>query len=546
MKNKVGLLAISVFAVISLTSCQFLYSLLEGDSESGGYIYHRSSEEEISSDVMPSSVPEAGDLEAKSPSVNYMDFVTNNAYPISSTPCVGTAKLLVIPVWFTDSHSFILTNKRDTVRSDIQTAYFGSNEDTGWRSVKTYYEEESFNALSLTGIVSEWYECGASYRNYTKDADTSKTVDLVTTATDWYFTNHTDNKTDYDCDHDGYLDGVMLIYAAPDYGTLRNDNYDNLWAYCFWTQDYTKQNPANPALNAFFWASYDFMYGANARDKAGYSYAGGDTSHCNIDAHTFIHEMGHMFGLEDYYDYSSKSYDPAGSFSMQDHNVGGHDAFSVYALGWGKAYIPTESTTIDLKPLVSSGEVIVLSPSFNNYNSPFDEYLLLEYYVPTGLNEFDTTHQYQSRYPTGSKQAGIRLWHVDARLIYTATGNISASQMTTNPRTTAGRILYAMTNTYDDGKDATKDYLSMLGQGYYNYNLLQMIRNNATTTYYPSLEKDALSASNLFRAGSSFSMSDFSRQFVNRGKLNSNKDLGFTFTVNGLDSTHASITVNKL
>ena len=72
---------------------------------------------------------------------------------------------------------------------------------------------------------------------------------------------------------------------------------------------------------------------------------------------------------------------------MQDYNVGGHDPFSSYALGWGKAYIPAESMTINLKPFATSGEMILLTPNFNKYNSPFDEYILLEYYTPTGLNQ---------------------------------------------------------------------------------------------------------------------------------------------------------------
>ena len=534
-KKKIALIVTSLIS-LSLSSCSIFDDFFDLSAMSN-------------SSYVPTNIPEAGTLEANKATYSYKHFIEHNVYPISATPCSGNPKLLIIPVWFKDSGTFINADKKDVVRSDIETAYFGTNEETGWRSVKSFYAEESFGALNLTGTVSEWYEVNASYSTYARDDDTvPKTISLVKSATNWYFEKHDDAKTNYDANRDGYLDGVMLIYAAPDYSASKIDSYQNLWAYCFWTQEYQNQDKANPAVNAFFWASYDFMYGENvARNRTGTStYASGDTSHCKLDAHTYIHEMGHMLGLEDYYDYSSKAYDPAGAFSMQDFNVGGHDAFSIYALGWGKAYVPADSTTIDLKPMATSGEMILLSPSFNQYNSPFDEYLLLEYYTPTGLNKFDTDHQYCGYYPTGTKTSGIRLWHVDARLVYSATGTFDSKRMTTNPNVTNGGVALAMKNTYYDGKNDSSGYLSVLGSGYYNFNLLQMIRNDKDATYYPSKDKDALSERTLFKPGETFTMENYGKQFVYRGKLNSNKDLGFSFFVNDCNSERASITINKL
>ena len=560
MKKKHILFGTLAVMVLSLTSCQYILDFFNSDSE-GGFSWggisfgpSSSSSEYSKQTISDVSTPPAGDIHANAASYRYEHYVENSVYPMSCTPSVGEAKLLIIPVWFTDSTNFITSDKRENVRADIETSYFGTTSDTGWHSVKSYYEEESLGALTLDGTVSQWYECGKSYKDYGSDpaseeSGAPKTAALVETATNWYFTNHSSEKRkDYDCDGDGYLDGVMLIYAAPDYGTLRRDSYDNLWAYCYWIQDYSAQNPSNPGVNAFFWASYDFMYGSevvsNRTGKS--SYNAGDTSHCSLDAHTFIHEMGHMFGLEDYYDYSDSSYQPAGAFSMQDHNVAGHDPFSSFALGWGKAYIPTESTTIDLKPFVTDGEMIVLTPSWNSYNSPFDEYLILEYYTDLGLNEFDTTNKYMSKYgknyPTGTHDYGIRLWHVDARLVYTNTGTFSANKVTTNPSIASGRVALMMSNTYYDGSDYSEAYCSVLGTSYANYNVLQMIRNNTSANYKP---KDMFASSSLFKAGSSFSMSKYGKQFYNTGKLNSQKELGFSFEVNACNSTYASITITK-
>ncbi len=467
-------------------------------------------------------------------SYTYDDYTYNSG--VDSCPNVGNPKLLIIPVWFSDSSSFI--SNKDNVRNDIETAYLGTNSETGWRSVRTYYQELSNNTVNLTGTVTDWYETNKSYKTYVTDDDTSVTTSLVNSATNWYFTNNTsDSRLNYDTNNDGYLDGVILIYAAPDYGALGNDNYDNLWAYCYWTNNNSSTSKPTPCT--FFWASYDFMYGSNASSRTGKSsYASGNTSHCLIDTHTFIHEMGHVFGLDDYYDYSYQ-YNPAGGFSMQDYNVGSHDPYSMMALGWANPYIPTESCELTINTFQESKDLILLTPSWNSDNSPFDEYLLLELYSPTGLNEFDSTYKYYNS-PQGPSTVGIRLWHVDARLAYfSSTSSNTPSGLTTNPNKGAW-IYQATSNTYK-GKNG-QGYLSCMGESYYDYNILQLIRNDTTETYKP---ESLLSSSSLFYAGDSFTMSKYETQFVNSTKLNSNKDLGWSFTVKSISNNQATISLVK-
>ncbi len=467
----------------------------------------------------------------------YADYISNNVYSIDGAPTIGECSLLVIPVWLTDSSSYVSTSKKSNVLSDIETAYFGSTSATGWHSVKSYYEAESKGALTVSGTVSDWYESGLSM-SQVGTYGASETASLVKSASDWYFNqNPGQSRTDFDCDGNGYLDGVMLIYAAPNYQSLNNESYDNLWAYCFWAQQKSHNSVSSPGPNVFFWASYDFMYGSNtASSRTGISYAAGDTSHCNIDAHTYIHEMGHVFGLEDYYDYGSSRLTPAGSFSMQDYNVGGHDPFSTMAFGWSNPYIPTKSCEITIGAFQSTHEVVLLTPSWNAYDSAFDEYLLLELYTPTGLNEFDSTYRYGNAYPQGPSQVGIRLWHIDARLLYfSGSWDASIDHLTSDCayQSTYKGVKLAFSNTYDD-----ESYGSALGSDYYNYNILQLIRNDTSETYRP--ESD-FSSDDLFVDGDSFEMSAYASQFVKGTKLNNGSALGWSFslaiTPNGADST---------
>ena len=554
MKKKLALITSIGILTLSLCSCQYFLQILGGSD--GGYYFFPTDSARSTPSIVDVSTPPPGEIAAYKASASYADYIDNNAYPLSMTPSIGTAQLLVIPVWFTDSNNFISEAKKESVRQDIEKSYFGSDEDVGWKSVKTYYEQESMGSLTINGKVSEWYECGSSYTSYAVDPATDnngapKTSALVESAVDWYFNSNTgDFRRNYDRNGDGYLDGVMLIYAAPDSQTLDRDDYANLWAYCFWIQDTKKQKPASPGVNAFFWASYDFIYGSEiASSRTGKKYGAGDTKHCNLDSHTYIHEMGHMFGLEDYYDYSDHKYQPAGGFSMQDHNVGGHDPFSSYALGWGKAYVPTDTITIDLKAFADTGEMILLKANGVARNTPFDEYLLLEYYTPTGLNEFDTTYKYMSTYgkdyPIATKDSGIRLWHVDARLV---AGTVSGNKLVWNPSkittdVNTPRITLAMSNTY-----MNSSYVSVLAEydsKYADYNILQLIRNNTTATYKPR-EKDFFVTGALFKAGDTFTMERYKTQFVNEGKMNTNTDLGFSFTVNACNTTYASIQITKL
>ena len=449
----------------------------------------------------------------------YDDYTAHNAYKIDNCPLVGNPKLLVIPIWFNDSTEFINNDNREIVRDDIRKAFFGSNADTGWRSVKTYYEEESKGLMSFDGTVADWYEINESYTNYLYGYD--KTETLLTTASNSFFETHSRNE--YDTNDDGYIDGVLLIYAAPDCDNLGFESTNNLWAYCSWLESFP--NTTNPVPNVFFWGSYDFMYssGVDSYEKTGEtSYGRGDTRFCKVDAHCFIHEMGHVLGLSDYYDYNGQN-SPAGGFSMQDYNVGGHDAYSVMAYGWAEPYIPNETTTYVINDFQSSHDMILLAN--HEVNSPFDEYLLLELYSPTGLNEHDSTHSYHNRYPTGSKKVGIRLWHVDARLTrWTIKG--WSKTLTTDP--TKGDVYHATSNS--SGTTSLP-----LGE---DYNLLQLIRQNGAG--------GPMGSGSLFYAGDTFTMNDYSNQFVKSQKMNDENKLGWSFSVDALDETSAAITVTKL
>ena len=540
-RQELKIIGLALTSAFVLSGCNLFPRSSSG--ESGTASASKSKTSAASSSLLSSSEdePEESDTNpiAKTKfQYNYKDYSKHCYLNNDFTPSVGNPKLLVIPVWFTDSTHCITENHKEDVRQDIETAYFGTVEEAGWQSVKTYYYTLSQGRCNLDGVVTDWYETGEPMSVYGNDSDA--TENLLKTASDWYFAQQGSLPRSYfDTDSDGYLDGVMLIYAAPDYASAyndwdsNNDGRENFWAYTSYTMN--DPNLETPVVNAFFWASYDFMYDtgtANVRTGL-YFYGAGDARNCNVDSHAFIHEMGHMFGLQDYYDYSGQ-FSPAGGFSMQDSNVGSHDPYSVLALGWADPYVPETSCTLTIKPFQNKGhDLVLLQPDgFNVDRSPFDEYVLLELYTPTGLNQFDCENPY--RESGGSRQGpleiGLRIWHVDSRLvkINERPGRITVDSTHPKKVPNEDNLYLMMTNTYYSTRQDMNGRLSVCGAGYYNYNILQLIRNDTTATYQCP---DSFVGEDLFGNNTQFTCSKYNGQFVNGKKLNSGDTLGWTVNI---------------
>lgn len=444
------------------------------------------------------------------------DLSDNSYFNTPAMPSIGSPTALIVPVWLTDSNKFIDETQKDKVRQDIEKAYLGTTEETGWHSVKSFYYEESRGKLNLNGVVTDWYDS-----SYSSSINSYQTNILVEEVADWYKDQVTTSEYNaLDSDKDGYLDAVILIYGCPN----SYNNNGNLWAYCFWLAQYN-QNVNSPIPNTYFWASYDFMY---------------EDDYFIVDAHTYIHEMGHILGLNDYYDYASGSPNrPAASFSMQDYNVGGHDPYSVMALAWVSPYVPKDDAVITINTFQESGDLILLSPNFSS--SPFDEYLLLELYSPTGLNEVDASRRYAGIYPQGPDTVGIRLWHVDSRLNQVHNGYLYPTQYYTNfdDIDNCDGYLIDISNTTRDGTNdnyASSEYNA-------DYDLLALIRNSDASDSGMNYD---LNSDMLFYEGDYFSMDDYRNAFPKGNKLNSGLDLGFDFRIISLDDTSATIEITKI
>jgi hypothetical protein len=86
---------------------------------------------------------------------------------------------------------------------------------------------------------------------------------------------------------------------------------------------------------------------------------------------------------------------------MMDENVSDHDIATKFALGWLHPYVVNGACDLTLRPSQTTGIAYCFPLKEARWNgSAFTEYLLLELYTPTGLNELDATTAY-SYHPQG-------------------------------------------------------------------------------------------------------------------------------------------------
>ena len=509
-KTLIPLSLIAIATSITISGCSLL-DMLYGISDDG-----------------PAVVSGDGSTTKQELLYTQKDVSDNNLYSnVDSMPTIGNPHILVVPIWFTDSNNYV--SNKDTELVNINKAIFGTNDDTGWYSVKTFYEEESGGLCSIQGSVADWYNCGYSYESVNSGETVKRIVNNAVNS--WKNANPTIVK-DYDYDGNGYIDGVIAIYGGPNYKNSRRGDEEVMWAYTTWANNFADKE--SPNVEAYIWASYDFMYTNTIYPV-------------KLDTHTYVHETGHLFGLDDYYDYNGIGA-WAGGFSMQDLNIAGHDPYSLMALGWAKPYVPTETSEIIIRPFYSTRDVIMLTPEYTA--SPFDEYILIELYSPHGVNYLDSIRKYSQSSPTGSLYTGIRVWHVDSRLIYSTSHRyVGGKDVYTFEKSTSvkkGRnYIVGCTNTTPTGSENDK-YCSK-EYSLRDYKLLELIKENDPNHYRYNSYFDTNS---LFGRGSTFN-SNYKNYFVNssgRDSIVFNNGLAFnwSFEVTSLSAESATIKVTKL
>ena len=507
-------------------------------------------------------LPDTGDgfYKLEEPQITRDEFkwMTGSALDGGAMPHVGNANLLIVPVNFLDFNCGA-QDICDARREKLEQSFFGDSEDMEYESVASYYEKSSYGRLNLGGVVTPEFQINQTAVEWARavrpNIDPELTLyhpawGLTEDITAWYREQRLTNQDDFplpieefDQDDNGWIDAIIMIYNAPSYpnGNYPEDVEDDFWAYAYWNYnmlDFESENEADyPIPFTFFFASHDFMYEG---------YGSGI-----VDPHTFIHEMGHILGLQDYYTYDRLAGDwgPAGALDMMDNNVLDHNAYTKFLLEWIEPYVidnTKQETTLTIAPFESSGDAIIINNAFND--SPYDEYLILEYYTPTGLNEKHSLTPYPGNNLQGFTEPGIKIYHVDSRI----GGFDSETGFFVDFRDEVIRLeeeefelgipyeYYLITNSNSVSRHRLNGTRGAPEAQYMK--LLHLLEANGENTF-----REGFRASNdtLFQAGDTFTPLKHFSSFPIFGQFNDGTEIGYEIRIDSITPEGATITFTR-
>ena len=489
-------------------------------------------------------------------------------------PSVGDVNLLVIPVHLPGS-SF----NTPEVKEDIEKVFFGKDDsDNGYMSLSEYYYESSFGKLNFQGFVTDWFDVTKYTNIKTLNDITMGTTGTIVTeilreATEWAFDTYDSlNRKDYDQNNDGSIDGIWLVYDHYNYfnqfliepDSSEGDLNEAFWNYTSWDWYGDSPNLDVPTTSGFSWASFDQIYSAyaeyNEHDVPDFT----NLDSIPLDSHTFIHETGHLLGLDDLYTSDGRS--PTGRSTMMDQNIGDLDPYSKLVLGWVTPYVVYGSSEILLTQNMYDDHSVIVIPS--NYEeisteienlsdeekenyiyefNPFSEYLIVDLYSPLGLNYKDTYGNEDGYYVHGREacvaSTGVRIYHCDSRIFKCTVVNYDGGQ----------KLYWNEDNLEWNGEELTKNQAIMtcisndrtesssfgLPQSFDYFERLRLLEATGTNTFdlaSTGLVNGYASKDTLRNIGSKeFNIYTFGYQFFNGNyTFNDGNELPFKIKVNTL------------
>ena len=433
----------------------------------------------------------------KTPSSPYnMETIDSPNYAV--LPSSGKPRIAVVPVQLVDGPVW-----SETMLDVLYRGFFGETYETGFESVYSYYYKSSYGKLEICGDVLPIYYADYTINEGQAMSDFSNLSQVTSVSDGFYYSTDSEILRKYDMRGDGFMDAVYFVYSNKTNPSNRNPAY---WGWKYWANIHSSIKGANvqkPIVSNYMWASYDFFeeqYPSNLPDS-----------------HTLIHESGHILGLDDYYDYDYTT-SPLGGIDMMDHNLGDQNPYSKYLLGWVEPYYVSgsnSSVTVNLNSFTETGSFVLINNQWNQHQ--FDEYLIVDFYTPTGLNYADSIKKLADSVggrpsTLGFTNSGIRIHHVDSRLWG-------------NPIVPGAGNDVSLSNTTSRNGNSNK--------------LIRFIQSSGVPTflYNTTTAKNA----DLFGVGSTFDSSNSA--YFPTGKFNKGVEIGCSIYVSAINGSTATLVI---
>lgn len=535
-KNKtIGLLLLSL-PLLLLTACQTETSSSSSSSSSSST---SSSSSNSSSSSSSSWTPGEDFLEdAQQPTTKNPQGRHSALNTLRQTqgqvgfPTLGEANILVVPVTLSDASDYTLGSYpfsfSTSLLNNVEEAFFGESNDIA--SVKEFYAESSLENLSLDGVVTPVVTLETTLEEALTQIASEGIApfldSMASTVYDYFFVDSTRtyDPEDFDSDDDGKIDGIFLVnpFLSTIIASTDNETLDSL------RTEYTLSEGvlSSPINSLSYVSAYDTVITNDFLNTTS-----------DPDSHLYVSSLGTMMGLESYVDSVGNQTTqtlrtPLGLTDRMDGYVGDHNSFSKYQMGWLTPEFVTPADVPDegLSKTLSKGQSLALSASKEGL---YGEYLLLDFYAPTGLDAFDSENPYlygRSLF----QEAGVRLYEVNSTLVY---GDESGYYPTeSQPETDSGRV-YAYRHS-NDSVNPLSEYgiiddeplISLLSESGSNRHILDA--------------NVPLSDEDLFHEGDVFGLKqgyDFYKDFA----FDSGERLGLTFEVTAVGEDSCTILIRR-
>ncbi|MBQ7064513.1 MAG: hypothetical protein IJM90_06470 [Firmicutes bacterium] len=289
-----------------------------------------------------------------------------------------------------------------------------------------------------------------------------------------------------------------------------------------------------------------------------------DINRTSSGVRTVIHEIGHMFGVEDYYDfhsYNGEVIDVMGTFDMQSSDIGDWNTFSKFSVGFLDPYVIDDledSITIRLGCSIEKNQAILIPTSAGWNGTPFDEYILVDVIAPVGATGFDWGYihrQWDDYTERTNKDGGVRILHVDARLALTRYAEGKSYFLDPWEATYYGTSdEWVQVHTAFWSTNYAENVYSGQTQSRY-FHIVEMVPSDGSSCYrictppFPVWSAfHFFTSSDLFGPGDVFSMETCQGAFAAYPKMNNGSDLDYSVTVEAYDPVkhEAIVTITRI
>src|SRR6266545_2149834 len=380
-----------------------------------------------------------------------------NSLTIEQSPTTAVSGTLLVPAVFfayanTDSALFM------TDTAQYTSALFSSSPPGGNPyTLRTFYEQMSNNALSLTGRILGWVKLDSAEVTYTGVAGTCSGNPFGTSNCNGIFSSNAilrmqtgfrqalaavDNQVDFgqfdndgpdgipnSGDDDGYVDMIMFAHPTKDgacggqpVSTDASTN-NHIWSHRWQLlTSYVANDPAASNKSGFAFVHISDYFATSAR---GGSIACDTTQIMPIG--TAAHEFGHALALPDLYDTGpGNPTEGSGEWGLMGSgnftsppSPSRMEVWSLNELGWVSLQPLSTTGNYLLDPAATSRTGVYVRPPGPN---PRGEYFLVENRQggPAGLADSAMIRRHCQRSGQPSTCAGgLLIWHVDSSKIAT-------------------------------------------------------------------------------------------------------------------------------